>query len=847
VDAASLFAAVQSVLALAAGERPIALALDDMQWADEATLGMLPALARALEGMPVLLLVIYRDDETPTGHPIRRLRAELQRDQRFFEVPLAPFGAEETAALLESVVDREPSPSLVEAVRVRTGGVAFFVVELGAALAAGGRLGSGPSGLELADGEDLPLPESVRDAVLLRAAGLSPEARRLLEVGAVTGHVFTARSAMEIAGVETYPDDLLDHGTVSETATGELAFRHALVREAFYLEISRPRRVALHAQVAQQLQDAGGPARLVAEHWLRAGDQEAARRSFLAVVDACISVHAYRDGARAARRALELSGRDERARLAALERLAQCAGLGGEASEAAQAWREIAESSSDDLLRCAEAWRQHAAQLENQGRWEEALAARERAAAAFAAGEAPDQAATERLGAAAHLRSAASFRASLRLLDLAAPEAITAGRLDLQLRIRALEGNVRARMGEGERGVELVRSALTEALRANLSAVAAEAYQRLADSLEHRGDYAGAGETYDEAVAFCNAQGADVLATVCLACLAVVLRQAGDWPRAVAVAREVMASADSIPHALAAAGCTLGVIHALRGDTGEARAQLLDASSLARLIDLNPGEVLSLWGLAVLDQLEGEPGRAVESCHRILRFWQTAEERHFSVSPLRWAVSLFAESGDPQGTRTCAAALAQIAAETGHSEAMSALAHALGETAILDGEFERAVEQFQHAIDLLREIGAPFERMESERRAAAALLRLDRRSEAIERLLTAYRLARRLRVRPSIGRLAAELAALGERVDRRVSRLQAEQLTHAQLTRREMEVLQSLAQGRTNREIASELFLSIRTVDTHVRSILSKLDCRSRAAATRRAGELGLLGARSQL
>ena len=62
-----------------------------------------------------------------------------------------------------------------------------------------------------------------------------------------------------------------------------------------------------------------------------------------------------------------------------------------------------------------------------------------------------------------------------------------------------------------------------------------------------------------------------------------------------------------------------------------------------------------------------------------------------------------------------------------------------------------------------------------------------------------------------------------------------------------MEVLQSLAQGRTNREIASELFLSVRTVDTHVRSILSKLDCRSRADATRRAGELGLLGARSQL
>ena len=70
----------------------------------------------------------------------------------------------------------------------------------------------------------------------------------------------------------------------------------------------------------------------------------------------------------------------------------------------------------------------------------------------------------------------------------------------------------------------------------------------------------------------------------------------------------------------------------------------------------------------------------------------------------------------------------------------------------------------------------------------------------------------------------------------------ARQLSSEGLTRRELDVVRLLAVGRTNREIAGELFVSTRTVDMHVRNLLRKLDCRSRADAARRASELGLLG-----
>jgi DNA-binding NarL/FixJ family response regulator len=88
---------------------------------------------------------------------------------------------------------------------------------------------------------------------------------------------------------------------------------------------------------------------------------------------------------------------------------------------------------------------------------------------------------------------------------------------------------------------------------------------------------------------------------------------------------------------------------------------------------------------------------------------------------------------------------------------------------------------------------------------------------------------------------ASEVAALGESVESRLGRRAVTAETG--LTRRELEVMRHVAAGQTNKEIAQELFLSPRTVDMHVRNILRKLDCPSRAAAANRAGELGLLSA----
>jgi DNA-binding CsgD family transcriptional regulator len=844
VDRATLFEAIRSALATIASCQPTIVVLDDLHWADNATLELLPTLAAAIEQMPLLVIGVYRNDEIPRGHRLRRLRTDLRRAGRLHEIPIEPLDRTATVLLAARVLGQRPSASLAALLYDRTQGVPFFIEELVGALAAGGRLLQGPDGLKLAAHEQVPIPNTVRDAVLLRADGLSKQAWSVLEVAAVIGQRFDLELVAELAGSEEGLEEPLMRGLVTEVEPGRAIFRHALTREAVYGDVAWPRRRALHRQIAERLEARGAQPGLVAEHWLAARELEAARAALLLAAEAFCAVHAYRDAADASRRALELwpEGADEHGRLDALDRMAHCAELTGDLPAAAHAWRDVVDGrrASGALQHAAQAGRRLAAIYELQGAWERALAARDDAAAAFAASGLPGEAAAERLAAAAHLRSAGSFTPALEQLALAADEAAQSGREDLRARILGLEGNVRSRLGQIETGLRAVRAGLSLALERNLAGAAAEVYQRLADSLEHAADYAAARAAYLEGTSYCEANAVAGTGQVCLACLSYVLRQIGEWDRAMLVCRDLLAASDAPAHAHAVAAGMLGCLRALRGETARARPHLLAGKAQARHLELASVEMLAEHGLAMVDELEGAGDLAAERCRAVLQRWERTEDRHYAVPPLRWATSFFASRGAGADARACADALARIAT-SGNPEALAGLAHALGECALLDGDARQAVDHFGQALDLLRDLDLPAERVQTQLRAGVALAAAGERGLAAERLAAAYRTARKLGARPLATRTAQQLETLGERVERRLGRRAARALSSGGLSRRELEVLRLVGVGRTNREIGQELFLSPRTVDMHVSSILGKLDCRTRAEAIHKAGDLGLL------
>ena len=830
-DRATIFEAVRCGFEQVASDGHVVVILDDLQWSDQATLELLAGLAQAVKELPVLVLGAYRSDGLPRDHRLRWLRNELRRSRSLDELALGALDADATGRLLAELLGDTPSPGLVRALHDRTQGVPFFVEELARALAVSGRLEAGARGLELGADGDVPAPDTVRDAVLMIAATLSAEARAAAEAAAVAGPSFDLGLVGQLASEEGVAE-LLRHGVIHELGGGRGGFRHALSREAFYDDVPWLRRRALHRRLAEALETAGGHSSEIATHWLGAHDAERAREALVLAARESEAVYAYRDAARAARQALELwpGGEETGVRVDVLERYARCAELAGEPAEAVKAWRELSalRSAAGDGLAFAGAQRRLAAVQQLKGDPEAAFAARRVAVEAFLAAGRPADAAVERLAMANHRRHGAKFAEAVELARAAGEDASRAEREDLRARALGLEGVALAKGGDWAAGLETVRSGLALALAADLSVVAAELYQRLSLVLYGAADYRRAEEALDAALGLCRVDGDEATESACVSCLIYVLRERGEWSRAAELSRELIAADRGawVAHGL------LGAIHGFQGKLASARRMLVASLAVSAPLGHYHMATDTTAGLAYVAAAEGAHDEAAEHCRKLLERWRDSEDHHYSIWGLHWSAGFLARRGDRAGAHVCAEALTGIASRTGHPYALAALAHAIGETALLDGDAATAAEQLGRAVEIHRGLDVPFERAQVEERAGVALAAAGEREPALERLTSAYRTARKLGARPLAAEAAAEVARLGGSVTRAVG---------SGLTRRELEVVRLIAVGRTNRDVAQELFLSPRTVDMHVRHILQKLDCHSRVEAAHRAHELGLL------
>jgi DNA-binding CsgD family transcriptional regulator/tetratricopeptide (TPR) repeat protein len=857
---AALAAAVCSVLATPALSAPalsasepaaaagggLTLFLDDLQWADEASLDLLAALADAADGLPVALVGCYRSDELPRGHRLRAVRALLRRNHRLAEIELGPLGDDDVRKMLAGLWGTAPQPALAAMVASRADGLPFAVEELALALRDSGRLayrdGTVTLAGTLAGPDAAPVPEGIREAVLLRASRLADDERVLLETAAVAGTEFDVDAVVAAAGAAGWPDGFTGSGLLAEARDGRAAFRHPLTQEAAYSDIPWSRRRRLHRALAAALAGRDAAPALIAAHHLAARDFGPAREALVAAAAEHYAVHAYRDAARTLRTALEHwpPGEQDDARLAAIDRLARCAEMCSEYADAVMLLRELADGHDrrGDRRALAACCRRLALAHELRGQWESALTAREAAAAAFAAAGIPAEAATDRLAMATHLRSAASFAAALATLTAAAADARACGRADLRLRVQGLRGNVLARMGQAREGIAVLREALDSALAQSLPDTAAELQQRLADAIEHSGDYRAAKAAYAAAYQYCDAHGADAVGQLCRACVSAVLFARGEWDRTAGVCQDVLASA-AAPHARAVGAGLLGLVHAMRGTARLARPHLLDSHLTATRIELTAMELISSWGLCVLADAAGAHGDAADRGRQILARLARTQERHYSVPILQWLATFFTTRGLAADASACAAALAEIAEATAQPEAIAALAHARGET-LLSGQPSVAVGEFGKAAEMFGRLDLPLQTAQSQRRAAAAAARLGEPARARDLLDAAHATAARLGARHLRESCAAELGELGVKPRRPVSSRRAT-AGPVGLTRRELDVMRLVAHGDTSRQIGSALFISPRTVEMHVNSSLQKLQCRTRAEAVRRLTELGAL------
>ncbi|WP_433303472.1 ATP-binding protein [Actinoplanes sp. CA-030573] len=285
-----------SVSRVAQAVRGTVVVLEDLHWADEATLDVLSLLGRRIETIPALVIATYRDDELDRGHPLRRLLGELRDTASVRRLTAAPLSAAAVATLAA------PHGLDAAALYRATGGNPFYVTEV---------IGTPGAGI----------PPTVRDAVLARAARLCGAATAVAEaVSIAVPQAELWLLAALVSDAAGALDECLGAGILEVVPAG-VRFRHDLARIAVEESLSPYRRIDLHRRAFQALAapPSGPPDPMrLAYHAEAAGDTEGVLRFAPAAARYAASIRAHRESAAQYARALRFGAAlpaDERAAL----------------------------------------------------------------------------------------------------------------------------------------------------------------------------------------------------------------------------------------------------------------------------------------------------------------------------------------------------------------------------------------------------------------------------------------------------------------------------------------------------------------------------------------------------
>jgi class 3 adenylate cyclase len=281
-----LFEAVSALLSSMSSESPVVIVLDDLHWADAASLDLLRHLVVTAAGLRVAVVATHRDVDVSRGHPLTALLAELRREPAVTRVGLGGLADGEVMELIEVAAGHELPPegiALAHTLCRETDGNPFFTVELLRHLSDTGVLQLEADGRYalVGDVDELSLPTSVREVIADRAARLGEEPLRVLSTAAVIGQEFDLD--LLAAATEVDEDRLIEilEGaatvalvTESSESPGRFRFVHALIAHTLAQDLGPTRRQRTHLRIARALEALGaeraGRFAELAHHWAAA-------------------------------------------------------------------------------------------------------------------------------------------------------------------------------------------------------------------------------------------------------------------------------------------------------------------------------------------------------------------------------------------------------------------------------------------------------------------------------------------------------------------------------------------------------------------------------------------------
>jgi DNA-binding NarL/FixJ family response regulator/tetratricopeptide (TPR) repeat protein len=740
----------------------------------------------------------------------------------------------------------------VEGIHARSEGNPFYAEQLLAA-------GAGDAQVEL--------PATLAELMLARVQGLSEPAQRVLRVAAVAGRRVPHRL---LAGVARQPEADLEQGLreaagagvlAPDAATGSYAFRHALLQEAVYGDLLPGEQVRLHAAYADLLAaDPEGAAAELAHHCMASHDLVGALAASARAAEEAEEVLAPAEALRHLSSALRLWERvPEPAAVAGMDRIeltlraAAAASTAGDLQRAASLAEDAARTASAtaEPARAASAYERLGLYLYVVGRVDEALAARAQAVELVPAQPPTRLRARVTAAIAMALIDARRPAEARRWCDQALAAARGAGSADEEADVLITLGVIE-QYDDPAKACSLFAAARAQAAGAGNPEIELRALYDLAEVSNQLGDLATACAAGDEGAALAERTGlgwSPVAILVRRAQLTAHYR-AGDWDEC----ERLMAAVPELT--------TLAVAEVIAQGLGVlvARARPADSARLRQLVGLAGANAIldrdvAVWE-AELAAWQGDLERARSAIRRGLAAADAVE--HFDQAlEGAWVamngLSVEADRADraraagdtatlADATATGRALLERVRAdaEQAHGTALAHDVHVRGRHAKAEAEWTRLQgrsdpARWQAAVQAFS-YGHVYAVARCQWRLAEALAGAGDREQATAAARAAHATATRLGAAP----LQSALLALARRGRLDLGVDLPAQRALAGLTPRELEVLRLLVEGRSNRQIAEQLFISGKTASVHVTNLLAKLGVHSRLEAAALARRLGL-------
>ncbi|MFF7447006.1 MULTISPECIES: AAA family ATPase [unclassified Streptomyces] len=872
-----LFELTARLLERVAADRAVVVALEDLHWADASTRHLLAYLFRTLRTGRLVVLATYRADDIHRRHPLRPLLAELDRLRTVRRLELGRLNRTEVGRQIAGILACEPDPAQVDDIFERSDGNAFFVEELAVA------------------GHDsccAGLTDSLRDLLLVRVEGLPESAQRVARVVAEGGSTVEYRLLAAVAGLAE--DDLIEALRAAVNANILTAapdgdgyrFRHSLVREAVSDDLLPGERSRLNRRYAEALE--ADPALVAADsrvmrlatYWYHAHDTA---KALPAVLDASVTArrrHAYSEQLRLLERAMELwdtTPEDVRAALRPvdytevyppcgcdpattplryLDLMAEAAVAGrlcGERERALKITKRALHllEEEGDPLRSAWFWVQRSRLVSALSRgdgWQELATAQD-----LVRGLPPSEVHAEVLANVAnwsmvHVPGPDAFSAAERAVEYAR----MLGADEIEMNARLTLGSLKVHAGDIETGLAEMLEVKRQTVERGLSAVAARVYVNLPDALEAVGRSADAVPVLEEGLAYTRRYGLTESEAWAWGNLAESLCSLGRWDEAAEAASKAGRAGQSAKpsgfHALLRAELALA-----RGDLAEAGRQLIASRGHFGSHDRPPQNEIPLARVAI-GVAAGE-GRLLDARAELERAMDTGfppDTQRYAWPLLLTAATMEADALGLPAAAPGRAALLERIRRTARSLATNAPVWQAYErwvrAELLRAEGTSDPEDWSEVTAAFETLDRPYDLALVRHRLAESLLTTggeDERDRATELLRLALAAARHLGARPlvdSVTHLAQRARLILTHAPQRALAPDepADPAEALGLTGRERDVLRLVSAGRTNRQIAEELFISPKTASVHVSNILAKLGVAGRGEAAAVAHRLGL-------